>query len=153
MKENKKAPAAAATTTEAQENVLQGNNTAPALNLSIGAGQGQAGIVDLLQHGEAAAIPALDLAAILHTNTRGLRLKIDAARESGAVILASERGYFLPSRDHAEALAEARRFCSRQDSRLRSNRRASDSARRMLEALEIEASGQIKMEDADHAGA
>lgn len=147
-----KAAQSAGTLRAATETALQGSNTAPALDSNIGAGRGQAGIVDLLQHGEAAAIPALDLAAILHTNTRGLRLKIDSERESGAVILASERGYFLPSRDHAEALAEARRFCARQDSRLRSNRRASDSARRMLEALEIEASGQIKMEDADHAG-
>lgn len=112
----------------------------------------QVKIVDLLQHGEAAAIPGASLVTILGLrDDRVLRRMVDAEREGGVTILASDAGYFLPSLDHAEALAEARRFVARQDSRLRSNRRNVEAARRMLAALEIEASGQLSMEGETYA--
>ena len=148
MKKKEIARPDAATPGQATETALQGSNTAPAHHSSIGAGPGQ-GILDLLQQGEAAAIPGPRLANMLGLHdTRALRSQIDQLRKAGAVICYAGRGgYFLPACDPIQAQAELEAYVGTQDRRLISNRETTKAARAMLDRLRIENSGQMHLED------
>ena len=105
-------------------------------------------ISDYLLPGEAMAIPARELcrAAGLE-DTRSLRAAIDRERIDGALILASDRGYFLPAADPVIARSELRAFLRRQNARLVSNRRSVKAVRRALKKLDMATAGQLVMEE------
>lgn len=103
-------------------------------------------VSDYLLPGEALAIPARELCRVAgYENTRSLRAEIDRERMAGALILASERGYYLPAADPLQARSELRAFIRRQDARLASNRRAVKAVRRALRELDKAAAGQLEM--------
>lgn len=104
-------------------------------------------IEDYLLPGESLAIPARELCRVAgFEGTRSLRAAIDRERMDGALILASDRGYYLPATDPAQARSELRAFLRRQDSRLVSNRRSVKAVRRALRELDRAAGGQIGLE-------
>lgn len=104
-------------------------------------------VSDFLLPGEEMAIPARDLCRVAgYENSRSLRAEIDRERLDGALILASDRGYFLPSAEPAQARSELRAFLRRQDKRLASNRRAVKGVRRALRDMDRAATGQLEME-------
>lgn len=64
-------------------------------------------ITRFLLYGEKNAVPADMLCACAgFKTTRELRHAVETARENGAVILTSTRGYFLPERDEAGTLTD-----------------------------------------------
>lgn len=92
-------------------------------------------IEDYLLPGEELALPARELCRVVGLeNTRSLRAAIDRERLDGALILASDRGYYLPSTEPALARSELRAFLRRQD------------ARRALREMDMAAGGQLEME-------
>lgn len=104
-------------------------------------------IKDYLLPGEAMAIPARELCHLAGLeDTRSLRAAIERERLGGALILASDRGYFLPAADPVIARSELRAFLRRQDSRLASNRRSVKAVRRALREMDMAAGGQLEME-------
>ena len=103
-------------------------------------------VSDFLLPGEELAIPARDLCRLAGLeNTRSLRAAIDRERLDGALILASDRGYFLPAADPVIARSELRAFLRRQDSRLASNRRSVKAVRRALREMDMAAGGQVTL--------
>lgn len=104
-------------------------------------------IEDYLLPGEELALPARDLCRLAGFETsRSLRAAIDRERIDGALILASDRGYFLPAADPVIARSELRAFLRRQDARLVSNRRSVKAVRRALRELDMAAGGQMNLE-------
>ena len=104
-------------------------------------------IEDYLLPGEKMAIPARELCRVAGLeNSRSLRAAIDRERLEGALILASDRGYFLPAADPVIARSELKAFLRRQDARLASNRRSVKAVRRALRELDRAAGGQIGLE-------
>lgn len=104
-------------------------------------------VADYLLPGESMAIPARQLCRLAgYENSRSLRSAIDRERLDGALILASERGYYLPDGDPEQARSELRAFLRRQDARLVSNRRSVKAVRRALRELDKAAGGQVMME-------
>ena len=103
-------------------------------------------IEDYLLPGEELALPARELCRVAGlANTRSLRSAIDRERMDGALILASDRGYFLPAADPDVARYELRAFLRRQDARLVSNRRSVKAVRRALRELDRAAAGQLEL--------
>lgn len=101
-------------------------------------------VADYLLPGEALAIPARELCRLAGVeNSRTLRAAIDKERLDGALILASDKGYYLPSADPLQARSELRSFLRRQDARLASNRRSVKAVRKALRELDRAAAGQI----------
>lgn len=88
-----------------------------------------------LQHGEENAIFAYELARLLGVSNRDLRRIIDRARENGALILCSDRGYFFPSEDSERATAELKRFCNMMNRRAKHSAQVIRHARRELESI------------------
>lgn len=104
-------------------------------------------VSDFLLPGESMAIPARELCRLAgFENARSLRSAIDHERLEGALILASDRGYFLPAVEPDVARSELRSFLQRQDARLASNRRSVKAVRRALRELDRAAAGQLEME-------
>ena len=104
-------------------------------------------ISDYLLPGEEMAIAARDLCRVAgFENARSLRAAIDRERLEGSLILASDRGYFLPASDPAQAYNELRAFLRRQNARLASNRRSVKAVRRALRELDMAAGGQVTLE-------
>lgn len=104
-------------------------------------------VSDFLLPGEALAISARDLCRLAgFEGTRSLRAAIDRERLAGALILASDRGYYLPAADPVIARSELRAFLRRQDARLASNRRSVKAVRRALRELDMAAGGQVTLE-------
>ena len=104
-------------------------------------------VSDFLLPGESTAIPARELCRLASfENSRSLRAEIDRERLGGALILASDKGYFLPSAEPDVARSELRAFLRRQDARLVSNRRSIKAVRRALRELDRAAGGQIEIE-------
>lgn len=102
---------------------------------SVGAGR-QGRIFPLLLEGEAAALPASDLAKLAgFKNERTMRAQIDRERANGALILASEFGHYRPS-PGARGIMEMRRFIRRQDARATSNRKTTRKIREYLRSAE-----------------
>ncbi|MGN1028198.1 MAG: hypothetical protein ACI4P4_17555 [Faecousia sp.] len=105
-------------------------------------------VEDFLLPGESMAIPARELCRVAGLeNTRSLRVAIEQERIDGALILASDRGYFLPAIEPDVARSELRAFLRRQDKRLASNRRAVKAVRRALLELDKAAAGQMNLEE------
>lgn len=105
-------------------------------------------VSDYLLPGESMAIPARELCRVAgFENSRSLRAAIDRERLAGALILASDRGYYLPSTEPALARSELKAFLRRQDARLASNRRSVKAVRRALRELDMAAGGQLVMEE------
>lgn len=105
-------------------------------------------IEDYLLPGEAMAISARELCHLAGLeNSRSLRAAIDRERLEGALILASDRGYFMPAADPVIARSELRAFLRRQNARLVSNRRSVKAVRRALRELDMAAGGQLVMEE------
>ena len=105
-------------------------------------------LLSTLKNGAENAIPAFLLTEKLGLpSTRELRSLITELRTSGAVICSSKRGYFLPSVNPLQALNEINFFVHLQDRRLRSNRAAVASARKLRQELVQHFSGQIQIED------
>ena len=103
-------------------------------------------VSDFLLPGEELAIPARDLCRLAGLeNTRSLRAAIDRERLDGALILASDRGYYLPASDPLQARPEMLAFLRRQDARLVSNRRSVKAVRRALRELDRAAGGQVTL--------
>lgn len=104
-------------------------------------------IEDYLLPGEAMAISARELCHLAGLeNSRSLRAAIDRERIDGALILASDRGYYLPSTEPVLARSEMLAFLRRQDARLVSNRRSVKAVRRALRELDRAAGGQMGLE-------
>lgn len=104
-------------------------------------------VEEYLLPGEEMAISARELCRLAgFENSRSLRAAIDRERLDGALILASDRGYYLPASDPAQARSELRAFLRRQDARLVSNRRSVKAVRRALHELDMAAGGQLEME-------
>lgn len=104
-------------------------------------------VEEFLLPGESMAIPARELCSLAGLeNSRSLRAAIDRERMAGALILATDRGYFLPASDPVQARSELRAFLRRQDARLASNRRSVKAVRRALRELDRAAGGQIGLE-------
>lgn len=101
-------------------------------------------VSDYLLPGESMAISALDLCRVAgYENSRSLRSAIDRERLDGSLILASEKGYYLPSAEPDVARSELRAFIRRQDARLASNRRSIKAVRKALREMDRAAAGQI----------
>lgn len=101
-------------------------------------------VSDFLLPGESMAIPARELCRLAgFENSRSLRSAIDRERMDGALILATDQGYFLPSAEPDVARSELRTFLRRQDARLASNRRSVKAVRRALRELDRAAGGQL----------
>ena len=104
-------------------------------------------VSDYLLPGESMAIPARELCRLAgFENSRSLRVAIERERIDGALILASDRGYFLPAAEPDVARSELRAFLRRQDARLVSNRRSVKAVRKALRELDRAAAGQLEME-------
>lgn len=104
-------------------------------------------VSDYLLPGEEMAIPARELCRLAgYENSRSLRAAIDRERMDGALILATDGGYFLPSAEPDVARSELRAFLRRQDARLVSNRRSVKAVRKALRELDRAAAGQLEME-------
>lgn len=104
-------------------------------------------VSDYLLPGEEMAIPARELCRVTgFENSRSLRAEIERERMDGALILASDRGYYLPANDPLQARSELRSFLRRQDKRLASNRRSVKAVRRALRELDKAAAGQLEIE-------
>lgn len=145
-RENEKAPAAAATTTEARENALQDSNTAPAHdNITSGTDpQGEKRdflIYPLLPAGADNAVSRRHLSAVVGLSDRMLRRQIAHERHSGALILSStgRGGYYRPG-----DADELRRFVASMSHRASETFTALSAARRALEEMD-EMSGQDRM--------
>lgn len=105
-------------------------------------------VEEFLLPGESMAIPARELCRLAgFENSRSLRAEIERERMDGALILASDRGYFLPSAEPDVARSELRSFIRRQDARLASNRRSVKAVRRALRDLDKAAAGQMNLEE------
>ena len=104
-------------------------------------------IEGFLLPGEDLAISARELCRVAgFEDSRSLRSAIDKERMAGALILATDRGYFLPASDPVQARSELSAFLRRQDARLVSNRRSVKAVRRALRELDRAAAGQVMME-------
>lgn len=89
-------------------------------------------VVSLLSHGEENAIPAAMLAELAgFSNTRDLRKFVEHKR-TYTVILSSDAGYFLPSENPNEAIAEINRFIRRKMTAANSIRKTTVAALAML---------------------
>ena len=94
MKDKKKAPASAATPTEAHRTATQ-NSTSPASQSYHTDSSASRCFLDLLGFGEDAAIHAADLSAVSGLSAREIRLETEAARRAGVPVCAGQAGYWL----------------------------------------------------------
>lgn len=92
----------------------------------------------LLNRGEENAVTARDLAAITGHSVREITAQIARERQAGAVILSSNKGYFLPSNTQ-----ELLHFVRTMDSRAKQIFLAARSAKAMLAKVP----GQINLEE------
>lgn len=93
-------------------------------------------IKDHLEHGEQNAIKAPELARLLgFATTRELQQAVHKERESGAVILSSGTGFFLPSEDEQQAKQEIERFIASLSSRALNTLGVLKTAKRALRRI------------------
>lgn len=119
MTKTKKAPAGAATPTEAKRRDLSYSTSQSNITTISIAGQPSA----YLSRGVDNALPARELAKLMgYSDTRPLRLAIERERREGVLILSGDAGYFLPSVDEEQAAQEVAAFVRRTDARMASNR-------------------------------
>ena len=85
-------------------------------------------IVDVLRPGSDNGLTMRDLEIIFHCNSREIRKRVHAERIAGAVILAGNTGFYLPSEDPEKALCEIKAFERRMHAKARNTLEATKSA-------------------------
>lgn len=140
MTENKKARSAAATAEQAIGKSAEATSSIKNYTSSPFVRQ----VSLFIPRGTENAISAKELARrVGYRGERALRLAIERERRTGAVILADDNGYYLPSSDAEQARREIERFVRRTDARMRSNRESVRSAKRFLRRYSyVEIEGQ-----------
>ena len=91
-----------------------------------------------LSCGAVNALPAADITARTGLDARSIRHAVEAERRSGAVILADERGYFLPSEDRETAVYEVTEWISKTAAVVRSHEIGIRNAQSYLESLGVQ---------------
>lgn len=119
MRQNNKACNDAATSKQAEEKALLAEAVFSMLNFNSESRPRQSwqfaenSIAELLRCGEENAIPARELIETSACRSRReLYRQIKRERDSGALILASAKGFFLPSQDPAQARQEIEAWTS-----------------------------------------
>ena len=98
-------------------------------------------ICELLAIGKENAITSRDLCRTLQLkDVRELRLMVERERRAGAVILSSEKGYFLPGNKY-----EVERFIRTTSKKARSTMYCMKSAKKYLKDLEAVDNGQMSI--------
>ena len=98
-------------------------------------------LFELLAVGKENAIPSRDLCKALQLrDVRELRLIVQRERQAGAVILSSEKGYFLPG-----CKSEVEKFIRTTDKKARSTMYCMKSAKKYLKDLEAVENGQMSI--------
>lgn len=155
MSEKENAPVRVRARTRAGQEKRQGEAALSYADCTTTAASSQPGgqISTLLMEGEQNALPAADLARLAgFKNDRPLRAAIDRERARGALILASDNGYFRPACGD-RGITELRRFIRRMDARCTANRLSTRSARAALRTLEkAPLDGQASFWDGDGDG-
>ena len=151
MTTKEKAPTSSATLARAAGGTS--GETVSSMNFTTEDRHRQGRIAALLMEGEGNALPAADLARLAgFKNERPLRAAIDRERARGALILASDNGYFWPACGD-RGITELRQFIRRMDARCTANRLSTKSARAALRALEkAPLDGQASFWDGDSNG-
>lgn len=93
-------------------------------------------IMENLRHGAANGVTMSELAALFGCTNREIRIQVHNERVKGAVILAGDTGFYLPSDDPETAIGEIRAF----------ERRMKAKARNTLEATKSATAARIRME-------
>lgn len=102
-------------------------------------------IYEMLAIGKENAIPSRELCNALQLrDMRELRLMVQRERRSGAVILSSEKGYFLPG-----CKSEVEQFIRTTGRKARSTMRCMKSAKKYLRELEAVEAGQMSIYERD----
>lgn len=113
----------------------------PLYNSIIDTDMGQGRVEAVLPHGSENAISAAHLVAILGIkNSRVLRLMVNKEREHGALILTSDRGYFMPAHGIV-GQQEIWDFVSRMEAAAWNTHKATRAARNALQSVE----GQVTL--------
>lgn len=81
-----------------------------------------------LKHGAGNGVTMAELTNRFKCSDREIRLQVHKERVSGAVILAGDTGFYLPSEDRDEALQELRAFENRMSAKARNTLEATVSA-------------------------
>ena len=138
MTENKKARSGVAPSEQANERVSAGTSFNEHSNTN------KRGIQAFLLEGEANAMPMRELARLMGVSERQVRKLAERERDNGAFVIASDKGYFLPSADNPEY--DLKRYIHRMDARVSSNRKAIRTMRKRLDELRAQANGQERLE-------
>lgn len=138
MTENKKARSGVAASEQANERVSVDTSFNKHSNTN------RRGIQAFLLEGEANAIPMRVLAKLMGVSDRQVRKLAERERDNGAFVIASDKGYFLPSADNPEY--ELKRYIHRMDARVSSNRKAIRVMKKRLDELKTQANGQERLE-------
>lgn len=102
------------------------------------------GVQAFLLEGEANALPMRELARLVGVSERQMRKIIEHERKNGALILASDNGYFLPDPDCERY--EILRHIHRADARMITNRKTIRAMKDRLKELEALDNGQEILE-------
>lgn len=138
MTENKKARSGVAASEQANERVSVDTSFNKHSNTN------RRGIQAFLLEGEPNAIPMRELAKLMGVSDRQVRKLAERERDNGAFVIASDKGYFLPSADNPEY--ELKRYIHRMDARVSSNRKAIRVMKKRLDELKTQANGQERLE-------
>lgn len=138
MTENKKARSGVAASEQACERVSVDTSFNRHSNTN------RRGIQAFLLEGEANAMPMRELARLMGVSERQVRKLAERERDNGAFVIASDKGYFLPSADNPEY--DLKRYIRRMDARVSSNRKALRAMKKRLEELRAQANGQERLE-------
>ena len=147
MQKKENAPAAAATATEAVEELCQITTPSTSTDYySIGRGR----IASLLMCGEANKMTTKQLLQLTGLKTpRDLQTEIEQERCAGVPIITSIRdtyGYYLPAEDPAEALVELAEFLHYMDAKAKNTFRSAQAARTLYKLLRQQLEGQLAIE-------
>lgn len=138
MTENKKARSGVAPSEQASERALEDGTFCNHSNTN------KRGIQAFLLEGEANAMPMRELARLMGVSERQVRKLAERERDNGAFVIASDKGYFLPSADNPEY--DLKRYIHRMDARVSSNRKAIRTMRKRFDELRAQANGQERLE-------
>lgn len=138
MTENKKTRSGVAPSEQANERVSADTSFNEHSNTN------KRGIQAFLLEGEANAMPMRELARLMGVSERQVRKLAERERDNGAFVIASDKGYFLPSADNPEY--DLKRYIHRMDARVSSNRKAIRTMRKRLDELRAQANGQERLE-------
>lgn len=93
-------------------------------------------IEQALRHGAGNGRTMAELTDLFHCSDREIRLQVHRERVDGAVILAGDSGFYLPSEDPETALQEIRAFENRMKAKARNTLKATISATTARKQLE-----------------